>query len=99
VKQATSRVDRHASLNWIARALQLIGGPGPADDTLPDRDGFKVRRQGLTRTYRHPWFDHLVPCPDCLGAGCEAYYLPPCPSCAGKGRILRLPEPAAAGAP
>ena len=101
MKQSTTLVDHQPRSYWIDRAVRSLGARiFGAADAHARRSGWEVTAsgRGLGRTYRHPWLDHLVPCPECGGDDAESYAVPACPTCRGTGRILRLPTPAAVGA-
>jgi hypothetical protein len=69
-----------------------------ADDCRARDRGWQVipRHGGLSRSYRDPRFDHLVPCTACNGQGCYPRDTT-CSACHGAGRIVL--DPAAVSQP
>ena len=72
----------------LARHLRALGDRlFFEDDARALRHGWQIqtRHAGLSRTYRDPRFDQLVPCPDCRGQGTrDGLY---CHRCSATGRI------------
>lgn len=78
----------------------LLRGVGRAlfrrDDEYARQRGWQIQagRFGMSRAYRHPDFDRLAACPDCLGEGSLAGA--DCGRCAGTGRVT-LGQPSSSG--
>jgi hypothetical protein len=81
---------RKTPRDLLLRALSSIGGKIFRTDDCHARDrGWQIipRHGGLSRTYRDPRFDYLIPCPACNGRG----YNPDrttCFGCRGSGRLV-----------
>jgi hypothetical protein len=74
---------------WLARLIRAVGDRlFQAEDARARQYGWQitVRRGGLARTYRDPWFDRFHGCPACRGSG-TGPAKKPCDRCCGTGRI------------
>ena len=92
----TNPVVRKILGDLLIRGLSLIGGKiFRADDRRARDRGWQTisRHGGLSRTYRDPRFDYLIPCAACNGRGRDLGGLT-CPVCDGAGRIVVNPAEA-----
>ncbi len=79
---------------WLAGLPHRIGDllfAGNDEEARWRGWSIEQRHAGLTRMYRDPAFDRLVPCPDCRGAGVTMAESR-CAPCSGTGR-LTLDQP------
>ena len=74
----------------LIRVLSAIGSRiFWADDHRARERGWQItpRYSGLSRTYRDPRFNHLIPCPACNGRGYNSDRAT-CSDCRGSGRLV-----------
>jgi hypothetical protein len=100
MKDHTTNPDVRATVtDLLLRALSAIGNKiFRADDRRARDQGWQIipRRGGLSRVYRDPRFDRLLPCTACNGRGCNPRGTTCC-ACHGVGRIVL--DPAAVSRP
>lgn len=77
----------------LLRVLSAIGNKiFRADDHRARERSWQIvpRHGGLSRTYRDPRFDYLIPCPACNGRGYDPNRTS-CSDCRGSGRLVLDP--------
>jgi hypothetical protein len=92
----TNPVVRKTLRDLLIRGLNLIGNKiFQADDRHAHDRGWQInsRHGGLSRTYRDPRFDYVIPCPTCKGRDRDLSGLT-CPACNGAGRTVVNPAEA-----
>jgi RecJ-like exonuclease len=81
---------RKTPRDLLLRTLSAIGSKIFRTDDCRARDrGWQItsRHGGLSRTYRDPRFDSLIPCPACNGRGYNPDRIT-CSGCDGSGRLV-----------
>lgn len=74
--------------DFVAGLLRRVGETiFRSQDEFGQNHGWQIEkgRHGLSRSYRHPGFDRLAQCPQCLGRG--RVRRASCERCKGSGRI------------
>lgn len=90
LKHTTNPNLRKTPPGLLLRALSAIGSKiFQTDDSRAREQGWQIvpRRGGLSRTYRDPRFDCLMPCPGCNGRGLNPNRIT-CSVCDGSGRLV-----------
>jgi hypothetical protein len=94
MKDDTTNPNVRATLtDLLLRWLNVIGNKiFRADDCLARDQGWQIipRKGGLSRSYRDPRFDLLLPCTACDGRGSNPRGAT-CSACYGAGRVVLDP--------
>ena len=86
----TNPILRKTPRSLLFRALSVLGSKiFRTDDHRARERGWEIisRHGGLSRTYRDPRFDRIIPCSACNGRGYNPDRIT-CPDCCGSGRLV-----------